>query len=93
MFVEEGMWQPSITNIIEGVIEKYTNCQPKCVQTKPQSTLSKAMDFNKIISVDLKELHPEYRKYGYKFILYIIDKFSKYMKGVLIKDKEAKTVQ
>ena len=50
------------------------------------------MDFNEIISVDLKELATEYRKEGYKYILYIVDKFSKFMKGVLIKDKEADTV-
>ena len=50
------------------------------------------MDFNDIISVDLKELQPEYRKEGYKCILYIVDKFSKLMSGVLIKDKEAETV-
>ena len=40
-----------------------------------------------IISVDLKELQPEYRKEGYKYILYIVDEFTK-----LIKDKEADTV-
>ena len=45
-----------------------------------------------IISVDLKELQPEYRKEGYKYILYIVDKFSKLMRGALIKDKEADTV-
>ena len=50
------------------------------------------MDFSEIFSVDLKELHLEYRKDGYKYILYIVDEFSKYMKGVLIKDKEAETV-
>ena len=47
------------------------------------------MDFNEIISVDLKELAPEYRKEGYKYILYIVDEF---MKGITIKDKEADTV-
>ena len=50
------------------------------------------MDFNDIISVDLKELQPEYRKNGYRYILYIVDEFSKLMRGVLIKDKEAETV-
>ena len=50
------------------------------------------MDFNDIISVDLKELQPEYRKEGYRYILYIVDEFSKLMRGVLIKDKEADTV-
>lgn len=49
------------------------------------------MDFNEIISVDLKELQPEYRKEGYKYILYI-DEVYQAMKGVLTKDKEADTV-
>ena len=40
------------------------------------------MDFNDIISVDLKELQPEYRKNGYRYILYIVDEFSKLMKGI-----------
>ena len=60
--------------------------------SKQQSTLPRTMDFNEIISVDLKGLAPEYRKEGYKYILYIVDKFSKFIKGVLIKDKEANTV-
>ena len=59
---------------------------------KPHCTLPKAMDFNDIISVDLKELQPEYRKNDFKYIVYIIDEFSKFMKGILIKDKEAETV-
>ena len=37
-------------------------------------------------------MQPEYRKEGFKYILYMVDKFSKLMKGVLIKDKEADTV-
>ena len=45
-----------------------------------------------VISVDLKELQPEYRKNGYRYILYIVDEFSKLMKGILLKDKEAETV-
>ena len=70
----QGKWQPSFKNIIEDVIEKCTSCQPKRARSsKPHSTLPKAMDFNEIISVDLKELHPEYRKDRYKYILYIID--------------------
>ena len=35
-----------------------------------------------IISVDLKELQPEYRKNGYRYILYIVDEFSKLKKGI-----------
>ena len=70
-----------------------TTCLPKRPpSTKPHGTLPKALDFNDIISVDLKELQPEYRKNGYRYILYIVDEFSKFMKGILIKDKEAETV-
>ena len=66
---------------------------PKRVRSaKPHGTLPKAMDFNDIISVDLKELQLEYRKIDFKYILYNVDEFSKYMKGILIKDKEAETV-
>ena len=75
------------------MIEQCSTCLPKRVRSaKPHGTLPKAMDFNDIISVDLKELQPEYRKEGFKYILYMVDEFSKLMKGVLIKDKEADTV-
>ena len=93
MLIQEGKWQPSFQNIIENVIGNCTTCLPKCTRSaKPHGILPKAMDFNDIISVDLKELQPEYRKNGFKYILYIIDEFSKFMKGILIRDKEAETV-
>ena len=80
-------------NIIENVIGSCTTCLPKRVRpNKPHGTLPKAMDFNYIISVDMKELQPEYRKDGYKYIIYIFDELSKYIKGILIKDKEAETM-
>ena len=89
MLIQEGKWQPSFQNIIENVIGNCTTCLPKHSRSaKPHGTLPKAIDFNDIISVDLKE----YRKEGYRYILYIVDEFSKLMKGVLLKDKEAETV-
>ena len=76
--IQEGKWQPSFQDIIENVIGNCATCLPKRVRSaKPHGTLPKAMDFNDIISVDLKELQPEYRKEGYRYILYIVDKFSK----------------
>ena len=93
MLIQDGKWQPSFQNIIENVIGNCKKCLPKRTRlAKPHGTLSKAMDFNDIISVDLKELQPEYKKNGFKYILYIIDEFSKFMKRILIKDKEAETV-
>ena len=75
------------------MIGNCTTYLPKRSQSaKPHGTLPKAMNFNNIISVDLKELQPEYRKNGYRYILYIVDEFSKLMKGILLKDKEAETV-
>ena len=92
MLIQERKWQPSFQNIIENVIGNCTTCLPKRTwSAKPHGTLPKAMDFNDIISVDLKELQPEYRKNSFN-ILYIVDEFSKFIKGILIKDKEAETV-
>ena len=93
MKIQEGKWQPLFQNIIENVIGNCTTCLPKRSRSaKPHGTLPKAMDFNAIISVDLKELKPEYRKNGYRYILYSVDEFSKLMKGIIIKDKEAESV-
>ena len=62
MLADEGKWQPLFTSIIEDSIEKCLNCSSKRDRsTKPQGTLPRAMDFNEIISVDLKELATEYR--------------------------------
>ena len=58
----------------------------------PQGTLTKVMDFNDILTMDLKELIPVHSTGWYKYILYMIDEFSKYTKAVLIRDKEADTV-
>ena len=93
MLTEEGKWQLLFRNIIENVIGNCTMCLPKHIwSAKQHGTLPKDMDYNDIISVDLKELQPEYRKNGFKYILYIVDEFSKVMRGILIKDKEAETV-
>jgi hypothetical protein len=55
MLIQEGKWQPSFQNIIDNVIGQCATCLPRRVRSaKPQGTLPKAMDFNDIISVDLK---------------------------------------
>ena len=56
------------------------------------SNLPKAMDFRDIVTMDIKELTPEHKKGGYKYILYMTDEFSKYTKAVLTQHKEANTV-
>lgn len=47
-----------------------------------RGTFPKAMDFNNILNMDLKELSPEHREGGYKYILQMINKFSKYTKAL-----------
>ena len=60
MLVQEGNWKHSFQDIIDNVIGQCATCLLRCVRSaKPHSTLPKAMDFNDIISVDLKELQPE----------------------------------
>ena len=50
------------------------------------------MDFNDILTMDLKELTSEHRTSRYKYLLYLVNKFYKYTKAILIPDKEADTV-
>ena len=44
------------------------------------------------ININTSKKTPDHRKCGYKYILYMIDDFSKYTKAVLIQDKEANMV-
>ena len=56
-------------------------------KTKTKVGLRKSHDFNSVVSIDLKQL-PKHDKY----ILYILCKFLGYIKGIVIKNKEAATV-
>ena len=59
MLIQQGKWQLSFRDIIDNVIQQCSTCLPKRIRSaKPHGTLPKAMDFNDIISVDLKELQP-----------------------------------
>ena len=58
-------------------------------QCSPKATLPKATDFSDILTMDLKELTPGHKEGGYRYILYVIDEFTKYKKAVLIRDMEA----
>ena len=51
----------------------------------PKVAIPKALDFNEIVALDLKKI-------GSKHILWIICTFTRFIKGIVIRDKEAETI-
>ena len=49
----------------------------KKITSLSQGTLPKALDFNSILTMDLKELTPDHKTSGYKYILYMVLKVHK----------------
>ena len=81
-----GIQTDGARKIIRRVID---NCKV-CKKFKrsfgiPKVSLPKSHDFNEVIAIDLKQM-------GKKFILWMICTFSRFIKGVVINNKEADTV-
>ena len=55
---------------------------------KPAAALPRANKFNQVVSMDLKH----YEDSPYKYILYLVDLFSRFMVAGLIKNKQPSTV-
>ena len=53
--------------------------------SKPSVTIPRALDFNSIVTLDLKEM-------GKKYILWMVDAFSRVLLGAVMKDKKAETL-
>ena len=51
----------------------------------PRVTLPKATSFNEVVTLDLKE-------FGSKYVLWMIDLFSRFMQGKLLSNKKADTI-
>ena len=49
---------------------------------RPRVTLPKATSFNEVVILDLKE-------FGSKYVLWMIDLFSRFMQGKLLSNKKA----
>ena len=78
-----GKDSPDIRKAIKDVIRKCDICQrTKKSQGTPRFSFPKACSFNKIISIDLKEIHG-------KYILWMICAFSRFARGVVLKSKDA----
>ena len=54
-------------------------------QSIPKVAIPRVTDFNQTIACDLKEIND-------KYILWIVDTFTRFIKGVVLKNKEAPTV-
>ena len=77
---------PEIVNTIERVVNDCKACQKfqKSV-ARPRVTLPKASSFNEVVTLDLKE-------FGNKYVLWMIDSFSRFMVGKMISNKKADTI-
>ena len=81
-----GWMSPELTTLIERVVNDCKVCQKfKTSIARPFVTLPKATSFNEVVTLDLKE-------YGPKYVLWIIDSFSRFMVGKLINNKKADTI-
>ena len=81
-----GWISPEMTSLIERVVNDCKVCQKfKQSIARPRVTLPKATSFNEVVTLDLKE-------FGTKYVLWIIDSFSRFMVGKLLSNKKADTV-
>ena len=81
-----GWMGPELTSLIERVVNDCRVCQKlKTSIAIPRVTLPKATFFIEVVTLDLKE-------FGTKYVLWIIDSFSRFMVGKLITNKKADTV-
>ena len=88
----------SLTNRVRATInQSYSNCavcrKHSKKQPRPKVGLPKATEANEVVSLDLKNVSslvnkPEDKRY----ILYLTDEFSKFIKGVVIPNKEGETI-
>ena len=88
LFKEVGKSDANTNKLVSDLVDKCKICRV-FQKTKPRTkvNLRKSHDFNSVVSMDLKQL-PKHDKY----ILYILCKFLGYIKGIVIKNKEASMV-
>ena len=78
-----GWMSPELSNIIDRVVNDCKICQKfqKSVAI-PRVKLPKATSFNEVVTLDLKE-------FGNEYVLWMIDRFSRFMIGKLLDNKKA----
>merc|ERR1712177_58585 len=77
---------PDTVKLIKQVVRDCKKCQKfGRSMVKPKVALPKASSFNEIVTLDLKQ-------FGYKYVLWCIDAFTKFVQGKLLRNKKAETV-
>ena len=85
-FRNAGRLDSQISKLIKEVVEGCNICQKNTrSRSKPSVVIPRATDFNSIVTLDLKEI-------GKKYILWMVDAFSRMLAGVVLKDKKAETI-
>ena len=78
---------PQLANIIKRMVlydcKIYQKFQ-KCI-ARPKVTLPKSSSFNEVVTLDFKE-------FGSKYVLWMIDSFSRFMVGKLLSNKKVDTI-
>ena len=77
---------PELSSIIDRAVNDCKVCQKfQRSVTRPRVTLLKITSFNEVVTLDLKE-------FGSKYVLWMIDSFSRFMVGKLLSNKRADTI-
>ena len=77
---------PDVVNMIDCVVNDCRVCQRfKKSVARPKVTLPKTRSFNEVVTLDLKE-------FGTKYVLWMIESFTRFIKGKLIANKKADTI-
>ena len=81
-----GWMSPGMVDTINRVVNDCKVCQKfeKSV-VRPRVTLPRATSFNEVVTLDLKE-------FGLKYVLWMVDMFTRFIRGKLIPNKKADTV-
>ena len=81
-----GWMSPELSNIIDRMVNDCKVCQKfQRSVARPRVTLPKSTSFNEVVMLDLKE-------FGSKYVLWMIDSFSRFMVGKLLNNKKAYTI-
>ena len=80
------MLTDEVRQIIDDIAEKCEFCkQNSKSKSKPSVVIQRATDFNIVVTIDLKQM-------GSSYILWMICSFTKFVKGPVIKNKEAESI-
>ncbi len=81
-----GLIGPGTVKTIRQVVKDCKICQTfGRSMVKPKVALPKASSFNEVVTLDLKE-------FGSKYVLWMIDSFSRFIVGKLLNNKKADTI-